>query len=83
MIKNVGLIFHKMFRNLLSQEFFKFDTLNFFRIDKLTLLGRVLGIYEVQNPDPTYELTPDNMKKIFAIHMRFRYIYSYIIPISS
>uniref|UniRef100_A0A7M5X461 AAA+ ATPase domain-containing protein n=1 Tax=Clytia hemisphaerica TaxID=252671 RepID=A0A7M5X461_9CNID len=41
-------------------------------VDKLNLMGRVLGIYEVANPDSTYELTPDNMKKIFAIHMRLR-----------
>ena len=49
-----------------------YDNFQFHSTDKLALMGRVLGIYELQNPDPTYELTPDNMKKIFAIHMRFR-----------
>ena len=26
------------------------------------------------DPDPTYELTIDNMKKMLAIHMRLRFI---------
>ncbi|KXJ23404.1 E3 ubiquitin-protein ligase RNF213 [Exaiptasia diaphana] len=32
----------------------------------------VMGLENVFDPDPTYELTIDNMKKILAIHMRFR-----------
>ncbi|XP_033121693.1 E3 ubiquitin-protein ligase rnf213-alpha-like [Anneissia japonica] len=32
----------------------------------------VMGIENVSNPDETYELTTDNVKKILAIHMRFR-----------
>ena len=33
-------------------------------------------VQDVYDPDKTYELTSDNMKKILAIHMRFRYAYS-------
>ncbi|XP_046861644.1 E3 ubiquitin-protein ligase rnf213-alpha-like [Xenia sp. Carnegie-2017] len=35
-------------------------------------LCKVMGINHPFDPDPTYELTTDNMKKILAIHMRFR-----------
>jgi methylmalonyl-CoA mutase cobalamin-binding subunit len=31
-----------------------------------------MGVHEVFDPDTSYELTIDNMKKILAIHMRFR-----------
>ena len=33
----------------------------------------VMGIENVYDPDPTYELTADNVKKMLAIHMRFRF----------
>ena len=33
-------------------------------------------VQDVYDPDKTYELTSDNMKKILAIHMRFRYAQS-------
>ncbi|XP_057290514.1 E3 ubiquitin-protein ligase rnf213-alpha-like isoform X3 [Hydractinia symbiolongicarpus] len=42
------------------------------RSEKLQILCRVMGLKYVQDPDPTYELTIDNMKKILAIHMRLR-----------
>ena len=32
-----------------------------------------MGVVGTHDPDPTYELTIDNMKKILAIHMRLRY----------
>ncbi|XP_046860852.1 E3 ubiquitin-protein ligase rnf213-alpha-like [Xenia sp. Carnegie-2017] len=35
-------------------------------------LSQVMGIHHPHDPDPTYELTTDNVKKILAIHMRFR-----------
>ena len=44
------------------------------RMQKLQQLGMVLGV-EIDNitdPDDTYELTTDNVKKMLAIHMRFR-----------
>lgn len=37
------------------------------------MLRRVMGVVGTHDPDPTYELTIDNMKKILAIHMRLRY----------
>ncbi|XP_071951998.1 E3 ubiquitin-protein ligase rnf213-alpha-like [Antedon mediterranea] len=42
------------------------------RDEKLMKLCMVMGIKYVSNPDDTYELTTDNVKKILAIHMRFR-----------
>ena len=51
------------------------------RQEKLRDLCRVLGIYYVDetgktvefvDPDPSYELTYDNVMKLLAIHMRFR-----------
>lgn len=35
-------------------------------------LCRVMGMEWGHDPDETYELTGDNVKKILAIHMRFR-----------
>jgi len=42
------------------------------RKERLTLLWKVLGRGLFQDPDPTYELTLDNMMKMLAIQMRFR-----------
>jgi len=43
------------------------------RFNQIQMLCRVMGLPETDfDPDPTYELTIDNMKKMFAIHMRFR-----------
>ncbi|XP_076810018.1 E3 ubiquitin-protein ligase rnf213-alpha-like isoform X2 [Clavelina lepadiformis] len=48
-----------------------FDALS--RQHKLSTLCRVMGIKEdIDDPDPTYELTTDNVLKMLAIHMRFR-----------
>nr|XP_047126393.1 E3 ubiquitin-protein ligase RNF213 isoform X3 [Hydra vulgaris] len=41
------------------------------RKSKLDILCRVIGV-DSFDPDPSYELTVDNMKKILAIHMRLR-----------
>ena len=41
------------------------------KIEKLCL---VLGNDKARDPDKTYELTSDNVKKILAIYMRFRYL---------
>jgi hypothetical protein len=35
-------------------------------------LSSVMGVNPGADPDPSYQLTIDNMKKILAIHMRFR-----------
>lgn len=34
-----------------------------------------MGVKKVHDPDSTYELTMDNVKKILAIYMRFRWVY--------
>ena len=39
---------------------------------KLEALCAVMGVENVHDPDETYELTMDNVKKILAIQMRFR-----------
>ena len=47
-----------------------FDKLS--RLEKLRTLCNVFGVNRVFDPDPTYELTTDNVLKMLAIHMRFR-----------
>nr|XP_022293483.1 E3 ubiquitin-protein ligase rnf213-alpha-like isoform X1 [Crassostrea virginica] len=42
------------------------------RQEKLSKLCSVMGVEVPYDPDPTYELTTDNVKKILAIYMRFR-----------
>ena len=37
-------------------------------------IGTVMGLKSVKDPDPSYVLTVDNVIKILAIQMRFRYI---------
>lgn len=49
----------------------------FFRAEKISQLCSVMGVkWNLTNPDydpdGAYELTTDNVKKILAIHMRFR-----------
>lgn len=43
-----------------------------FRPQKIELLCAVMGMGFGFDPDESYELTSDNVKKILAIHMRFR-----------
>ena len=38
-------------------------------------ISMVMGIEWPHDPDPTYVLTADNLIKILAIQMRFRYIF--------
>jgi len=47
------------------------------RIDKIKKMCHVMGIDDVFDPDPTYELTADNVKKMLAIYMRFRYFFHF------
>ena len=42
---------------------------------KIEKLCKVLGMDYCHDPDPTYELTTDNVKKMMAIFMRFRYLF--------
>ncbi|XP_052809415.1 E3 ubiquitin-protein ligase RNF213-like, partial [Mya arenaria] len=63
------LLYHALIRNQVNlQE--NFDKLG--RLEKIMKLCNVMGIKTAHDPDPTYELTTDNVKKILAIHMRFR-----------
>jgi hypothetical protein len=39
---------------------------------KIEKLCKVMGLQDVWDPDESYELTSDNVKKMLAIHMRFR-----------
>jgi hypothetical protein len=43
-----------------------------YRDEKILKLCNVMGIEMLHDPDETYELTTDNVKKILAIYMRFR-----------
>ena len=48
----------------------------------LMKLANVLGCISGRsfvNPDPTYVLTYDNLMKMLAIHMRFRYVLEIIL----
>ncbi|XP_052808680.1 E3 ubiquitin-protein ligase rnf213-alpha-like isoform X1 [Mya arenaria] len=47
-----------------------FDTLP--RDQKIMKLCSIMGVVFPHDPDSTYELTTDNVKKIMAIYMRFR-----------
>ena len=60
------LCVHRCIQSWLS---FTFD----FRGEKITKLCQVMGMDMPYDPDDTYELTTDNVKKIMAIYMRFRY----------
>ena len=44
-----------------------------YRGQKIEKLCGVMGVEWPCDPDDSYELTTDNLKKILAIHMRFRY----------
>ena len=48
-------------------------TLPHFREEKIAQLCSVMDVKRSDDPDSAYELTTDNVKKILAIHMRFRY----------
>ena len=43
-----------------------------YRDEKILKLCNVMGLEMPHDPDETYELTTDNVKKILAIYMRFR-----------
>ncbi|CAG2252466.1 RNF213 [Mytilus edulis] len=47
-----------------------FDALK--RSEQITKLCNVMGLDTPHDPDETYELTTDNVKKILAIYMRFK-----------
>ena len=60
--------------NVLSANFVNLseDCRQWSKYDILLKLARVMGV-EPHDPDPTYALTADNLIKMLAIYMRFRY----------
>ena len=36
-------------------------------------MATIMGLEDIHDPDETYELTADNVKKMLAIYMRFRF----------
>ncbi|XP_052083737.1 E3 ubiquitin-protein ligase rnf213-alpha-like [Mytilus californianus] len=62
-------LFESLKRNDVNLEE-NFDALP--RQEKIVKLCQVMGLENAYDPDVTYELTTDNVKKILAIHMRFR-----------
>ena len=51
---------------------FGMDFDNMARTEQLEKICNVFNINTVVDPDETYELTYDNVMKMFAIHMRFQ-----------
>ena len=43
------------------------------KVTMIQKIGMVIGLEWTYDPDPSYVLTVDNVIKIMAIHMRFRY----------
>ncbi len=50
------------------------DCLRWKKSEMIKKLSMVMGLEFVYDPDDTYVLTVDNMIKILAIQMRFRYV---------
>ena len=49
------------------------DNYNMWKKDRMiSVAGKVMGLDQVRDPDPSYVLTVDNLIKILAIQMRFR-----------
>ena len=70
---------HQVYHGFLSQKivirlFLSLSCTMFFctRGEKIEKLCGVMGVEWPYDPDYSYELTTDNLKKILAIHMRFR-----------
>ena len=47
-----------------------FDSLN--RREQIEKITNIMGINNFSDPDPSYQLTEDNVNKLLAIHMRIR-----------
>ncbi|KAM9447090.1 E3 ubiquitin-protein ligase rnf213-alpha-like [Clarias gariepinus] len=61
-----------LFNQLKAQRVpFNIDFEEMPREDQLDIIGRVLGVQTIEDPDDTYQLTLDNVMKILAIHLRF------------
>jgi hypothetical protein len=58
--------------SILCCDVFNLDLINF-RQEKISKMCSVMGIDSNSDPDPTYELTADNVKKMMAVYMRLRW----------
>ena len=74
-VNRLGLVYTHLFfiaGNITVLLYFLTPLYNFFRHEKILKLCNVMGLDLAHDPDETYELTTDNVKKIMAIYMRFR-----------
>ena len=64
----------KLLYNTLKHNNIEFDCLDWDRTRMIHILAKVMGIHSPPGPefDPFYVLTIDNLKKMLAIHMKFR-----------
>lgn len=69
-----GIMTSQLFSGLQRQGVnFSEDYKDWKRRTQIEKLATVMGIKCLDDPDPTYVLTVDNMIKMLAIHVRFRY----------
>ncbi|KAI4896113.1 hypothetical protein NFI96_011369, partial [Prochilodus magdalenae] len=67
-----NIIDRRLFAQLRAQKVpFNIDFERLNRPEQLIIIGRVLGVKIVEDPDDTYQLTLDNVMKMLAIHLRF------------
>ncbi|XP_060763768.1 E3 ubiquitin-protein ligase rnf213-alpha-like isoform X2 [Neoarius graeffei] len=72
MVVEKNIIDKRLFDQLKAQKVpFNIDFEQMSRDEQLNIIGRVLGVNIVKDPDDTYQLTLDNVMKILAIHLRF------------
>ena len=66
---------HELYTGLNAQRVnFSDDYHNWSKEVMIHKISTVMGIEWLDDPDPTYVLTVDNLIKILAIQMRFRYM---------
>ena len=65
----------KLYRGLLHNKVnFNYDCKNWKRSDMINSISKVMGLKDALDPDSSYVLTYDNIIKILAIQMRFRFV---------
>ena len=74
-----GIMTHQLHTGLKAQRVnFSDDYHKWSKEVMIHKISTVMGIEWPHDPDPTYVLTVDNLIKILAIQMRFRYIYFFV-----
>ena len=70
---------HQLYTGLKAQRVnFSDDYHNWSKEVMIRNISTVMGVEGTHDPDPTYVLTVDNLIKILAIQMRFRYLSTFI-----